>query len=133
MGYNAKYRNMVMKPENVLVLGASDNIERYSYKAIHMLEEHGHRPFLVNPVKDLIEGRRVFHTIAEVNEVIDTLTVYVNCKISSELAQSIIKLKPKRVIFNPGSENKELAKSLEKIGVSCENACTLVLLTTGQF
>ncbi|EQC45421.1 CoA-binding protein [Bacteriovorax sp. Seq25_V] len=122
-----------MKSEKVLILGASDNQERYSYKALHMLEDHGHQPILVNPIKDEIEGRKVFHSIEEVQEKIDTLTVYVNNKISSELTQSIIKLKPTRVIFNPGSENEELAKSLSKLGINCENACTLVLLTTNQF
>jgi predicted CoA-binding protein len=64
---------------------------------------------------------------------IDTLTLYVNEGISSSLKKEIIDLKPKRVIFNPGSENIELMKSLVEAGILTEEACTLVLVRTGQF
>jgi predicted CoA-binding protein len=59
--------------------------------------------------------------------------MYVGPGISRELTPEILRLKPKRVIFNPGSENPELAEKLREIGVAVENACTLVLLRTKQF
>ena len=64
---------------------------------------------------------------------IDTLTMYVNPALSSKYTQDIVKLRPGRVIFNPGSENPELEKELKKNGIAFEQACTLVLLRTGQY
>ncbi len=98
-----------------------------------MLKEHKHVPILVSPKYEKIEGHKVYKDLSEIKEKVDTLTVYVNPKISSQLESKIIALKPKRVIFNPGSENHELAKKLEKNEITTEEACTLVLLTTNQF
>ncbi|MGE3611841.1 MAG: CoA-binding protein [Bacteriovoracaceae bacterium] len=122
--------------EVVAVLGASSDSERYSYKAIEMLMDYGHRPIPIHPKENEILGFKVVHSINELihsGEKIDTLTMYVNPKISSTLKDDILKLSPKRVIFNPGSENFELANSLEKHGIHVENACTLVMLRTSQF
>lgn len=119
--------------ENVLVLGASDNPDRYSYKVMKMLEDNGHRVLLVNPNKSEIEGRKVFRQIEDVEEKIDTVTVYVNAEISNTLLNQLISLKPKRVIFNPGSENEELEIALKEASIFVERACTLVLISTQQF
>ena len=64
---------------------------------------------------------------------VDTVTMYVGAAISAGLQDRLIALKPKRVIFNPGAENALLAEALQKAGIACEDACTLVLLNTGQF
>lgn len=122
-----------MSKEKVAVLGASDDPDRYAYKAFKLLEDHGHKTFLVSPKLSQIDGQKVYPKLNEIKEPIDTLTMYVNPKISSDLTQDILALKPKRVIFNPGSENSELVSRLKENGIASEEACTLVLLRTGQF
>ena len=121
-----------MKKEKVAILGASTDPERYSYKALKKLLESGHEPLLVSPKYDEIEGHKVYKTLEDLPSF-DTLTVYVNPQISSNLKESIVSLKPKRVIFNPGSENSELQKELKDSGFEVIEACTLVLLSTDQF
>ncbi len=120
--------------EVVVVLGASSDTTRYSYKALEMLEQYGHQSIPVHPRETLIRGQRVVHQLKDLTgERVDTVTVYVNSEISSQYKDDLIALKPKRVIFNPGAENLKLSNELEKNGIRVENACTLVLLRTGSF
>lgn len=120
--------------EVVAVIGASSDTSRYAYKAMEMLEEYGHNPIPVHPREEEVRGHKVIHKLGElVGQKIDTITVYVNPAISDKYESDILKVKPKRVIFNPGAENPKLAKALEANGIGVENACTLVLLRTHQF
>lgn len=119
--------------ETVAILGASDDPSRYAHMAFQRLRQHGHKPIPVNPNLKEVEGVPVVRTLTEIKEPVHTLTMYVNPKISSTLQQEILALKPRRVIFNPGSENPALAEELRKAGVGVEEACTLVLLGTNQF
>ena len=123
--------------ETVIVLGASNDSSKYAYKAVILLKKHNHRVIPVHPKEtNLIDGIPVISSLNKVkllNLKIDTITMYVNPKISSDLGDDLISLNPKRVIFNPGSENDSLSKKLEAAGISVENACTLVLLHTGQY
>lgn len=117
----------------VAILGASQDPDRYAYKAFKMLKEYGHTPLPVTPKFAELEGVKAFSKLAEISEPVDTLTMYVGPAISAKLAPDILKLKPRRVIFNPGSENPELESQLRQAGVEVEEACTLVLLRTNQF
>lgn len=117
----------------VAILGASKSPERYAYKAFQMLKEYGHQPYPVTPKFAELEGVKAFEKLTDIPEYIDTLTMYVGPDISTKLEQDILKLKPRRVIFNPGSENPKLQETLEKYGIEVEEACTLVLLRTNQF
>lgn len=122
--------------EVVAVLGASNDPSRYAYKAMVMLKEYGHKPIPVHPRETEVLGVPVIMNIGELaktGQTIDTVTVYVNKEISQKYAEDFIKLKPKRVIFNPGAENPELEKKLTEQGIGVENACTLVLLRINQF
>jgi predicted CoA-binding protein len=120
--------------ENVAILGASDKPDRYSYQAMELLEEYGHKTFLVHPRLTEIEGRKVVASLNDIEErEIDTLTMYVNPTISDQKEEEILALKPKRVIFNPGTENARLEEVLLEAGISSERACTLVLLRTNQY
>lgn len=121
-----------MQNEKVAILGASDNPERYSYKAFKMLLENDHEVVLVSPRYEKIEDQKVFSSLKEVSGI-DTLTMYVNENISNTLVDEILALNPRRVIFNPGTENEDLAKKLKEKGIESEEACTLVLLRMGQF
>jgi predicted CoA-binding protein len=120
--------------ENVIVLGASDNPERYSNKAIKMLTEKGHKVFPIHPKLKEINGIKVYSNLSEIEDVtINTITLYVNPEISSTLADAIISIKPQRVIFNPGTENPALEEILHKAKIQTIEACTLVMLSISQF
>ena len=118
---------------NVAVLGASNKSDRYSYKAVKMLSEKGHVPFPVHPGLDDIEGVPVYKRIKEIPEPVDTITVYLSVANSDRIAESILESRARRVIFNPGAENPRLGARLRAEGVEVVEACTLVLLSTGQF
>jgi len=115
-----------------LVLGASPNKERYSYKAIHNLVDKSHQVVAIGAKKGMafdipIETEQIdFHGI-------DTVTLYLNPKKQSAYYDYILSLKPRRVIFNPGTENIEFYTILEKNNINYEVACTLVLLATNQY
>ncbi len=124
---------MSQKKERVVVLGASPNPERYSYKAVCMLLEHGHEVVPVHPVADKIENLPVVARLKQVNGQVDTLTLYLSADALTALENDIVNLKPGRVIFNPGTENPTLMENLRQRGLNVIQACTLVLLRTGQF
>jgi hypothetical protein len=121
------------KKERVVILGASDKPERYSHRALRMLLDHGHEIVLVHPRLAQIEGRDVVSDLGAVTGAVDTITMYVGPDASSPLADKLLSLKPTRVIFNPGAENPALRQRLMEAGIRVEEACTLVLLSTGQF
>ena len=120
-------------PERVVILGASDKPDRYAHKAMTALLRHGHEVVLVHPRLKEIEGRPVLADVREVTGPVDTVTMYVGPAISAGLADKLTALKPKRVIFNPGSENPDLQDKLQAAGIRPEEACTLVLLATDQY
>ena len=121
------------KRATVAVLGASPKPERYSNQAVRLLLEHGHRVIPIHPIIKAIEGLPVSASLSDVAEGIDTLTIYVSPALSTPLTDDILALHPRRVIFNPGTENPTLNAVLTEAGIDIEEACTLVLLNTGQF
>lgn len=119
--------------QRVVILGASDRPDRYAYRTFQNLLEHGHEVVPVHPSLGEIEGVPVAHDLGEVEGPVDTLTLYVNPKISEGLVEPIVRLAPKRVIFNPGTESAILTDALEDAGIEALEACTLVMLSTGTF
>ncbi len=119
--------------ERVVIIGASDNPERYSHQAQLLLRQHGHEVVPVHPKLAEIEGVPVVADVSAISGPVDTVTLYVGPQISLTLKDKLIALKPRRVIFNPGTENAALEEALTNAGIACEEACTLVLLRTGQF
>ena len=117
----------------VAVIGASANEERYSNKAMKMLAEHGHTPIPIAPKSEFILGHAVFQTLADAPRPIDTVTVYLGPKRQETLLDQLSAAHPRRVIFNPGTENPAIYDALEDRGIEVVEACTLVLLRTGQF
>ena len=118
---------------NVAVLGASNKPERYSFQAVKLLAENGHAVFPVHPALATIDGAPVFKQLGDIPVSLHTLTVYVGPERSTALAAAILATRPQRVILNPGAENPALAQQLQAAGIDVWNACTLVLLRTGQF
>ncbi len=115
-----------------LVIGASERTTRYSNLAIRMLRDHGHEVEAVG----LREGK-VWDVPIQTGkpdlEGVDTVTLYVGTGRQGDLVDYVVGLKPRRVIFNPGTENPEFEQKLQAAGIKTEEACTLVLLSTGQF
>ena len=118
--------------KRTLIIGASNNPERYAYKAAERLLAHGHEIELLGLRPDTIFGKTI-DTERKAYEGLDTVTLYVGPQRQPEYYDYVISLKPKRVIFNPGTENAEFETLLRKNGIEAEEACTLVLLGTGQY
>ncbi|MEO5562106.1 MAG: CoA-binding protein [Chitinophagaceae bacterium] len=118
--------------KKTLVLGASGNPSRYSYMAIQRLRDLGH-PVVAIGRKNSMVGDVPVTTEKKESADVDTITLYLNEKNQKEYYDYILSLKPKRIIFNPGAENDELADLAKKENIELIEACTLVLLTTGQY
>ncbi len=118
--------------KRTLVLGASEKRDRYANKAIRMLKERN-IPFVAhgNKTGD-IDGDPIVTDFPS-EETFHTVTLYLSAKNQAPYITKIISLNPERVIFNPGTENLELEKELDKQGIAFEHACTLVLLSTGTY
>ena len=118
---------------NVAVLGASNKPERYSLKAVRMLREKGHTPYPVHPNLPEVDGIPAWPSLQAISDPIHTVTVYLSARNQQSIAEPLLKSDVRRVIFNPGAENPELAEQLTQFGKEVIHNCTLVLLATGQF
>ncbi len=121
-----------MPPQTVAILGASDNPERFSHRALLLLREYGHTVLPVNPALAEIAGLPVVKNPAALPPV-DTLTLYVGSARLPLLTEEIVRLRPGRVIFNPGTENAEVQAALDAAGIPWVEDCTLVMLRGGRF
>ena len=121
-----------MKNKKTLVLGASTNPERYAYKAIEKLTEKGHSVLAIGQKTGEVAGVKI-HTKTIPLKNIDTVTLYLNPLRQRDYYNYIIETKPKRVIFNPGTENPVLQSMAVEKGIDTIEACTLVMLKTGQY
>lgn len=117
----------------VVILGASPKEDRYANRAQRLLMAGGYSVVPVHPKMEEIEGVAVTHELGEVPQPVHTLTMYVGPERSAKLADVIVRLRPARVIFNPGSESQELEDRLREAGSEVIEGCTLVMLRTGQF
>jgi predicted CoA-binding protein len=116
----------------VLVIGASNNPDRYAYKAIEMLLNYNHHPIPFSKKKAEVCGLVIENEWKSWKDV-HTVTLYINPELQRIYYQNIITLKPERVIFNPGTENPEFEILLIENGIKPLEACTLVMLSIGQF
>lgn len=121
-----------MKKKKTLVIGASMNSDRYSNRAIKQLVKYQHPVVAIGLRKGEVQGISIQTDLPDIEEL-DSITLYLNPKNQEKYYNYILKLKPKRVIFNPGTENPELQKKLNEEGIEYEEACTLVLLSTNQY
>jgi predicted CoA-binding protein len=118
--------------KNTMVLGASAKPHRFSCKAIRLLRALGHEVIAVGKEAGTVADVAIQSSIP-LNEVIHTVTLYINPTIQKSYYDTLLQLKPRRIIFNPGTENSELKKLAGQHGIETEYACTLVLLQTGQY
>jgi len=118
--------------KKTLVLGASGNPSRYSYLAVQRLRNHGHPVVAIGKRHALVADVEI-DTVKKQFDNINTVTLYLNPGHQQEYYDYILSLKPKRIIFNPGAENDELIFLAKKNNIQAMEACTLVLLSTGQY
>lgn len=120
------------KNEKVVVLGATPDPSRYAYLAANMLTDYGFEMVPVGIKKGMVAGKEILHGTPSVEDV-HTVTLYLGPQNQLSVMQYIVDLKPKRVIFNPGTENDEFEDLLQSKGIEPVEGCTLVMLRTGQF
>jgi predicted CoA-binding protein len=120
--------------KKTVIIGASTNPARYSYLAAEMLSDYKHEFIPVGIKKGEVFGRRILDITSKptISDV-DTVTLYMGPSHQYEYYNYILSLKPRRVIFNPGTENPEFEKMIEESGAEALEACTLVLLRSGQY
>ncbi|MFZ1750473.1 MAG: CoA-binding protein [Saprospiraceae bacterium] len=121
-----------MKAKKTLVIGASENTSRYSNMAIRLLAQHGHEVKAIGNKAGDVDGIEIYKGKKTFDDI-DTVTLYINPKIQQEYYDYVLSLHPKRIIFNPGTENDDFSKTAISKGIEVENACTLVLLRLGQY
>ncbi|WP_310377831.1 CoA-binding protein [Flavobacterium sp.] len=121
-----------MKNKKTVVLGASVKPDKYSHLAITMLVDKGHSVLAIGQNTGEVAGIKI-NTKAIPLKNIDTITLYLNSARQRDYYNYIVEAKPKRVIFNPGTENPEFYQLLQLNNIKVEVACTLVLLTTNQY
>lgn len=129
-----------MEKDILVILGASSNKERYSNRAVRMALEHQLQVIPVSLKEEVIEGLKAYPDLPSVKKAfqdreIDTLSVYLGKDKALSIIEEIAALNPKRIILNPGADAKEVSDALEDKGLGnrIEQACTLVLLSTGQY
>ena len=124
----------LQKKMRVLVLGASTNEERYSNLAVKRLKNYGHEVIAVGNKKGEIEDIPIIvNPTADSVKPIDTISLYIGPQNQEQWEDFIISVNPKRIIFNPGTENAEFENKLSKLGIEVVEYCTLMLLQSGQF
>ena len=121
-----------MEKKRTLVLGASENPARYSNLAIQRLIGHQHPVVAIGSRKGKVASVEI-GTDQEPFAGIDTVTLYLNPVRQQQYYDYILSLHPRRIIFNPGAENEELYGLARENGIEPVEACTLVLLSTGQY
>lgn len=119
----------------VVVLGASENPERYAFKAAHRLVQAGFSPELVGQKAGTVAGHSIQTSLQALasNVPLHTVTLYVGPARQADVMESILTLRPQRIIFNPGTENAAFEARAQAAGIETIEACTLVLLASAQF
>lgn len=118
--------------KKTVLIGASDNPERYAFKAATSLHNHGHEVILLGKRSGTVIGQAIIKERPVLTDI-DTVTLYINTENQREWYNYIVSLKPKRVVFNPGTENSEFKKILEQNNIEALEACTLVMLSIGNY
>jgi predicted CoA-binding protein len=123
-----------MTPFTTIVLGASENPNRYSNIAIRMLRSYHFETIAIgNKVGKVLDVPITIFNPYETYPNVHTITLYLNSKNQEKYFNFILNLKPVRVIFNPGTENQDFMDELERNNIEVTEACTLVLLRTQQY
>lgn len=118
--------------KKTVVLGATPDSSRFAYKAANMLTRYGHEIVPVGIKKGEVAGQKI-HNDQPIVEDVDTVTLYVGTQNLPSLFDYILKLSPKRIIFNPGTEHPDLIKMAKEKGIEPVVGCTLVMLSADTY
>ena len=118
---------------NTLIIGASPKPHRFAFKALQALQAHQHSVILFAPRGGMIDSTKVHTSLSDIQEPIDTVTLYVNPAILEGLLDQVTALKPRRVIFNPGTESEQIQSKLTQKQIHCIEDCTLIMLREGRY
>ena len=121
-----------IQKKKTLVVGATENRERYANRAAHSLLRHSHDIELLGLREGSIDGHQIRTGQPDLADI-DTVTMYVGPRNQPVFYDYIRQLKPRRVIFNPGAENPDFARQLRRDGIEPIDACTLVMLSIGTY
>ena len=120
--------------KKTVVVGATTNPGRYAYLAANMLKEYNHEVVPIGIKTGEVAGASILNIREKPKiEGVDTVTLYIGPRHQPEWYDYLLGLKPRRIIFNPGTENDEFEKRAEAAGIEVEEACTLVLLRSRQY
>ena len=120
--------------KKTVIIGATPDRSRYAYLAAQMLSQYEHEFVPVSIKTGEVFGREILDLRKKPTiENVDTITMYVGTRNQAEWIDYILSLKPKRIIFNPGTENDEFGRRAEERGIEALEACTLVMLRSGQY
>jgi len=118
--------------KNTLIIGATPNPARYAFRAAQMLKSKGHDIINIGIKTGEVAGVNI-EKPGQIHDDVHTITLYIGPGLQSQYFDYIVNTNPKRVIFNPGTENEELEVLLRANGIEPVEACTLVMLATGQY
>ncbi|MBK6340467.1 MAG: CoA-binding protein [Bacteroidetes bacterium] len=118
--------------KKTVVLGASSKIDRYSNRAVKQLIAHGHQVIPIGFENEKINGLQIETALLPIENV-NTISLYLNPKRQEAYYDYILSLNPKRIIFNPGTENRDLEQLAKKLNIETIEACTLVMLSVGNY
>lgn len=120
--------------KKTVIIGATNNPAKYAYLAAERLQDSGHEIVPVGIRQGEVFGKQILDLKEKpsVKEV-DTITMYINPYHQAEWEDYILSLKPKRIIFNPGTENQLLVEKAKQQGIETNYACTLVMLSVGNY
>ena len=123
-----------MSSKKTIVIGATTNPSRYAFLAAEMLSSYKHEIILMGIKNGEVQGQPILDINSRPTlKDVDTITLYIGPQHQPEHYKYLLSLKPKRFIFNPGTENSEFEKLVEESGAEAIEACTLVMLRTGQY
>jgi uncharacterized protein len=118
--------------KKTVVLGATPDASRFAFKAANMLVNYGHEMVPVGIKKGEVAGQKILNGQPDIEHV-DTVALYVGPRNQTDLYDYILRLKPKRIIFNPGTENDELISLAKRNNIEPVLGCTLVMLSVGTY
>jgi predicted CoA-binding protein len=118
--------------KKTVVLGASSKLDRYSNRAVRTLQKNGHETIALGFENEEINGLKIETDWKKYDDV-NTVSLYLNPTRQKAYYDYILDINPKRIIFNPGTENNELVQLANTKNIQCIEACTIVMLNTGQY
>ena len=122
-----------MMPRSVAIIGASHKPHRFAHKVQQMLMRKGYRVFPVSANGRAILNVAGYRSVLDIGEAVDTGTLYLNPQRHLPIKDEILALKPRRIIFNPGTESRELMHAYDAAGIETLEACTLIMLQSDVF